>query len=296
MSKEALVQCNKALKEANRLTFLTEAHGVQMGDAERVSWVIDRRVAVSAVSMSGKAVGAGAGTSGAAAESVTMFGKMAKAEKLHNSAAHMKAVSVVAAVLKKVGVTQEDVVDAVFRQGIPSLNQFILGKKELEGLQFYEDCEPYRCVWHGDSDVDEVVGRVIGRAVFRLDDGTVPDKREGFTLAVGDGADKKKYDVVQAFLRGATHKLNMENAILSEVTKEIANEPDKVVPDAERFTDYMKVDRMIAEVSPIYELFALGKIEDDDSFGAVLGEVKTTLMSINGLAPVHKQDLLTGDK
>jgi hypothetical protein len=239
---------------------------------------------------------AGVGLGGAAAEGGVFFGKAAKFEKLHNSESHLKAVAAIQAVMDKPGATQEMVIDAVFRQGQPCLNQFFLGKIELEGLKFYEDAGKFRCTWAGDSDVDEVVGRVIGQAVFRQPDGTVPEKREAFTLEVGDGVDKKQHDVVQVFLQGKVHSLNMENAILSEVTKEKTNNHDVHVPDDKRFTNYLLVDRMISEVGPIFELFALGEVDDVDSFGAVMGEVKTTLVDVADLSSSDQRDLVIGEK
>jgi hypothetical protein len=54
----------------------------------------------------------------------------------------------------------------------------------------------------------------------------------------------------------------------------------------------MAVDRMIDEVSPIFEAFGLGGTNDSFSWASIMAEVKAQLRSVEGLAQCDKDDLL----
>ena len=99
---------------------------------------------------------------------------------------------------------------------------------------------------------------------------------------------------MQKFLNGQTEGVNLENEILSLVTFAKHGRYDETVSERVRFTDYMNVDRLIKEVTPLYALFGPGEAHQLDSFGVVMGEVKDVLSSIPGLAPIEQEDLVHG--
>ena len=164
-------QVNKTLKE--RLAFLATADGKVMSDEQRVEEVINVKLQCASIPLGVY--------SGAAAEgggiSLSTRARNTKMKKLHLSRRHQEAVITIRSVSNKVGVSQEEVVAAVLHCGIPPLSQWILGKIELDGHKLYEECSKWRCVWHGDSDVEEVVGRSMANSI--LPAGQYPQ----FTLA-----------------------------------------------------------------------------------------------------------------
>ncbi len=70
---------------------------------------------------------------------------------------------------------------------------------------------------------------------------------------------------------------------------------EKTAPK-DRFLDYVQVDRMIDEVSPIFEALGLGSKYSADSFAAVLNECKVSLLAVRGLDESDIEDLLRGDR
>ena len=80
-----------------------------------------------------------------------------------------------------------------------------------------------------------------------------------------------------------------DNAARSHICKEWL---EGGAGDKARFTDYKEVDRLIAEVTPLFALFGLGKAHMPDSFGVVMGEVKSMLVDIEVLASIDKEDLV----
>jgi hypothetical protein len=167
------------------------------------------------------------------------------------------------------------------------MSQWILGKIELDDHALYEECSNWRCVWHGGDGVEEVLGRTMAQAILPK------DQYSQFTLAI-DAESDAEVSLVQKFLKGQTKTVNLENGVLREVTFAKSGRREALVSDKDRFTDYKKVDRLIVEVTPLFALFGLGEAHMPDSFGVVMGEVKSMLTDIEGLAPIDKEDLVHG--
>ena len=275
-------QVNGALK--GRLAFLETDRGRDMCDEERVEEVINVK-SQFASGVSSVVLG------GAAAEDCGLVltgakGRNFKMEKLHLSKRHQEAVISIRKVVERANATQEDVVTAFLKCAIPAMSQWILGKIELDGHELYEECSKWRCVWHGDNDVEEVLGRAMAQAILPK------DQYSQFTLASGAESGGRGASLVQKFLKGQTKAANLENEVLREVTFAKSGRREALVPDKDRFTDYKKVDRLIAEVTPLFALFGLGEAHEPDSFGVVMGEVKSMLADIEGLAPIDQEDLV----
>ena len=123
-----------------------------------------------------------------------------------------------------------------------------------------------------------MIGKILGQAVL-------PSEVK-FTFA-------EKHGIVDKFVKTCnTSSIHMENQILSEVTFARGGRKDHTVPDGERFTSFMLVDRMIREVSPMYAVFGLGAAHEPDTFGSIMGEVKTPLCGNSGVADMDQKDLL----
>ena len=104
---------------------------------------------------------------------------------------------------------------AFLKCAIPAMSQWILGKIELDGHALYEECSKWRCVWHGDNDVEEVLGRAMAQAILPK------DQYSQFTLAI-DAESGGEGSLVQKFLKGQTKAANSGewSAARSHVCKE----------------------------------------------------------------------------
>ena len=70
-----------------------------------------------------------------------------------------------------------------------------------------------------------------------------------FTLAIDAESGSSGVSLLQSFLKGQTKTVNLENSVLREITFAKSGRRKELVPDKARFTDYKKVDRLIAEVT-----------------------------------------------
>lgn len=287
-----------ALRELNelltspRLDFL-DAEGAGMTDTQRVAHVVKtRKDHVRAAG--GAAAGPKGDFSGADGESkpesyfLSSSQRVAKFEKLHLSVRHQTAVREIQAVLDG-NPTRMDVLTVVFKQAIPSLNRHMLGKEVAVGLPVYDQLMPYRCHAGPSGDVDSVIGEFMGRQLLRDDQGVVPEEYSSACSLQGTG-------VVGKFLNGHLDDISFENELLSHITKVKANVSDPMIPESERFLKYVLVDRMISEVSPLFEAFGLGGPTHPASFAAILNECKQSLVQIMGLSDTDQHDLLRGER
>ena len=161
-----------------------------------------------------------------------------------------------------------------------------MGKELLTGLQLYDDLLRVRCKAGTGGNVQEVMGKFMGQQMVRGKAGM-----GGFTLegsAMVDGILLAKLDTV-----------NVEMEVLNELTKFESGGTvlGAVVVESQRYLNYMAVDRMIDEVSPILEAFGLGGINDPFSWASIMAEVKAQLRSVDpeGLALCDQDDLLRSE-
>ena len=92
--------------------------------------------------------------------------------------------------------------------------------------------------------------------------------------------------VITHFLEGTLESMDVENDLLRRVQCAVngpCSDPPPIVASEDRFLNPDLVDRMIDEVSPLFEIFGLGGLSDPDTFGSLAQECKTTLRAIDGL-------------
>ena len=94
------------------------------------------------------------------------------------------------------------------------------------------------------------MGYFLGQQLMRGEDGIIPAEYRGFSLA-GSG-------VVDKILNGKLEEINFENDILAKITLCKSNMVEARTEQRDRFLDYVQVDRMIDEISPLFEALGLG--------------------------------------
>jgi len=271
-----------------RLEFLDFEPGMSMSDAEKVRHVTSARLIHGAVAEKARGAQENNGRSDEQGAQLSTGLKIQRLEKLHLTARHQTAVREITEALDKPGSTKLSVREAVFKQGIPLLNRHMLGRETAVGCEIYERLLGYRCKPGTSGDTDEVMGYFFGQQLMRDENGTVPKEYRGFSLA-GSG-------VVDKILNGKLDEINYENDILGEITLCKSNMLEEKTASIDRFLDYVQVDRMIEEVSPIFEALGLGSKCSVDSFAAVLNECKVSLLAVRGLDESDIEDLLRGDR
>lgn len=272
-----------------RLDFLKLPQGVQMSDEERVAYVIKMRQQHSLVNNKGMELGGEAvQKAGDAVPQMSNRLKAARLEKLHLLTRHQRAVFEIVAVVKDPNATKMQKREIIFSQAIGAFNRHMLGAEVMTGLQLYEDIMDLRCTPGADGDVDRIMGHFMGQQLVKDTQGQVPPELKHFTLE-GTG-------VVDKFLKAKLDTLNMENEILSRITCAKSNMKDSHVFDRDRYLDYVKVDRLLHEVSPLFKAFGLGGVTDPQSFAAIMVETKASLLQVQGLAKCDQEDLLHGDR
>ena len=196
----------------------------------------------------------------------------ARLEKLHLMTRHQRAMFEIAGVIKGGG-SQLQIREVVFKQAIGALNRHLLGKELLTGLQIYDDLLVVRCKAGADGNMDAVMGKFMGQQLVKdMSDAA------GFTL------EGSKF--VSAFLSAKLDEVNVEQEVLNKITLFRSGGAVGIpsVAHSERYLDYLLVDRMIKDVSSIFEAFGLGSSNDVFSWASIMEEVKAQLIGVSGLA------------
>jgi hypothetical protein len=271
-----------------RLSFLELERCKQMSDEERFEHVLTMKEEAELVSIRAGGVG-----------EVKAAFVPSRLEQLHLSPRFEEAVLNIRAVLTAVPAPDSQrVLEAVLCQAVPFLSQHILGKRNLEGHPIYRELGQFRCLWGTKGDVNKRLGLLMGQALLKAHaEQAAPTLATGISSLRFSGDFSVSVGVVTHFLEGTLDGLNLENELLLKVQAELNGpcaDPTPLVPDRDRFmlTDY--VDRMIDEVSPVFELFGLGGMTDEGSFASVAQECKTTLRAIDGLGGDDRHELKYG--
>jgi hypothetical protein len=269
---------------APRLAFLLLPEGERMSDEERVSTAVTFREAHSRpLAMVAGAVGE---QDDAANQGLRQVSRNLRMEQLHLTIRHQRAVSEIEAVLRTPGSTRQQVWAVVFKQAIPSLNRHLCGIETLSGLEVYDDLLLYQCTKQGsDSEKERALGHFMGQVLLRRDDGSVEQEYHGKFL---------KESVVKKFLAGNIKALNMEGELLDWIAEVRGGGTLGMVSESKRYLEYVNVDRMIDQISPLFEAFGLGGRVSADSWASLLAEVKMILVDLVGLAEVDQKDLIHG--
>jgi len=271
-----------------RLAFLTLPEGRAMDDEARVLGVTQFKEAHSVPSLL-VASGTGAASGALQGDQVTHMSGRARAERLerlHLTVRHQQAVAEIEEVLRTPGCSKLDVMEVVFKQAIPSLNRHLLGVETLTGLPVYDQLLVFQCTKQGsESEKEKAVGLFMGQILLRRDDGTVEPEYQGKVLSES---------VVQKFLKAQLSSIPMEKSILDWVAAVRGCATLGAVSDDKRYLDYVNVDRMLDQISPLFEAFGLGGRTSVDSWASLLTEVKAVLLSVDGLAEIDRHDVIHG--
>ena len=102
---------------------------------------------------------------------------------------------------------------------------------------------------------------------------------------------------VSTVLSAKLDEVNVEKEVLNHITlfRSGGTVGISKIGDSERYLDYLLVDRMIKEVSPIFEAFGLGGSSNVFSWASIMEEVKAQLIGVSGLAQHDQDDLLRSE-
>jgi hypothetical protein len=194
----------------------------------------------------------------------------------------------------------QGVLRVVLEQAIPFLTQHMVGKRNLEGHAIYRDLGPHRCIWGTKGDALDRVGLMLGQILLSAH--TAHDALAGLgsqlnTEYLEDYRVPRQ--VVAHFFGGTLEQINFESDLLIPVHAAVSGMTGiqvEDVTDEDRFMSIDFVDRMIDEVSPLFEAFGLGGLSDTNSFASVAQDAKLTLRALQGLHERDSHDLMRGQQ